>query len=106
MTGERLLQMIDRSEHAERLRKLAVLIASDPELMAEYGALLVLQKRLVAADAGGACELADRLRTEYAAALDGLSAVPAVSEYLALVDELDDIAQEVAAILNEGIGRI
>jgi len=106
MPGERLVAMIRGTDLVERLKRLASAIASDSQTMSRYGALLALQKRLVAADFNGESSLARQLGTEYAAALEGLSDVPAVAEYLSLIDELDDTLQEVAGILNDGIKRI
>jgi len=105
MAGERLVAMIRDADLVERLKRLAELIASDSQTMSRYGALLALQKRLVAADYKGDSVLAGRLRAEYEASLEGLSEDPAVAEYLSLLDELDDALQEVAAILNDGITR-
>ncbi len=106
MAGERLLAMIRGSDLVERLKKLAEAIASDDGMISRYGALLALQKRLVAAAFDGRSELAARLRAQYDAALEDLADAPAVAEYLSLVDELDDALQEVAGILNDGIKRI
>jgi len=105
MAGERLVAMIRDADLVERLKRLVELIASDSQTMSRYGALLALQKRLVAADYKGDSVLAGRLRAEYEASLEGLSEDPAVAEYLSLLDELDDALQEVAAILNDGITR-
>ena len=84
MAGERLVAMIRDADLVERLKRLAEAIASDSRTMSRYGALLALQKRLVAAGYNGESSLATRLRTEYAAALEGLTDVPAVAEYLSL----------------------
>lgn len=105
MAGERLVAMIAGSELAERLREIAAAICSDARAMARYGAILDHQKRLVNAEAAGRTERAAQLRAEHEAMLAALVDEPLVAEYLALVEELDDVAQEVAAILNEGLSR-
>ncbi|MFA5006398.1 MAG: YlbF family regulator [Candidatus Izemoplasmatales bacterium] len=105
MTGERLVAMIRASDLVKRLREIAAALSSDARAMARYGAILDHQKQLVNAISAGRSKRAEALRIEHEAMLSALVDEPLVAEYLALVEELDDVAQEVAAILNEGVAQ-
>ena len=105
MAGERLIALIADSDLVARLRTQAATISADDRTMARFSALLDLQKRFVKASSNGSRTRAESFGREYREALEALIDAPIVADYLALVDELDDVVQEVTAILNEGIAR-
>jgi len=103
--GERLIALIAAADEVRRLREIAGAIRQNGIFMARYGDLLALQKRIVSAEARGEGKRAALLRKEYETALSGFSDVPAIAEYLTLLEELDAAVQEAVGIINDGIAR-
>jgi len=101
--GETLVKAIADSELTVRAKVLKQAIETSPELLREYQDILTLQKRLVAAEAKGETGSAAAIRAAYDRQLATLKGSAVVSEYLDVLAELNDIAQETAEILNQGM---
>ncbi|MFH0993488.1 MAG: hypothetical protein V1761_03965 [bacterium] len=101
--GDDLVKKLAELALTDRAKVLKLAIETTPEVLEEYQEILALQKRLVAAEATGDTGRALVIRTAYDHRLASLRGSAVVSEYLDILAELNDVAQETAEILNQGL---
>ncbi|MDD3122558.1 MAG: YlbF family regulator [Candidatus Izemoplasmatales bacterium] len=77
------------------------IIASNPVYLEEYKEILMLQKKLVQEEVKNEVSTSSKLRLEYLFRLEQLKSKPVVKQYLALLDELNQLIHSVEGIIND-----
>ncbi|PKL01406.1 MAG: hypothetical protein CVV56_00015 [Tenericutes bacterium HGW-Tenericutes-1] len=102
---DELLNALENHELLLRGKQLRRLIEENPSYIETFNAILTMQKEIVRLEyATGVLQIEEKKR--YELKLQELLDTPLISEYLLVIEELNDLVQTISNILSESLNRI
>ncbi len=99
---DELLNALEGHELIERGKHLKLLIEANPTYIEQFNAVLAMQKQIVQLEyATGELQIEAKKRYEFN--LQELLDSPLISEYLLIIEELNDLIQTLTSIMNENL---
>ena len=102
---DELLSALENHELLRRGKQLRRLIEENPQYIEKFNAILDMQKEIVRLEyATGVLQIEEK--KQYELELQELLDTPLISEYLLIIEELNDLVQTLSNILSEALNRI
>lgn len=102
-TETKLVSLLRDSDLVKEMRELKNVLEGNPEYAEAFQNLLRLQRKQIRAEAEGNRGEAEAAKASRTAEMARLTAFPAVSRYLDDCGELQDLMEEIQAILRDGL---
>lgn len=102
---DELLSALENHELLRRGKQLRRLIEENSQYIEKFNAILDMQKEIVRLEyATGVLQIEEK--KQYELELQELLDTPLISEYLLIIEELNDLVQTLSNILSEALNRI